>query len=138
MRLEITRRSDLALAALLALVAAGGERRKAAALAEEVGTSQGFLTQAVTPLVAKGWVRSDPGPRGGYVLDADPADISVLSVIETIEGPTETGRCVLEDRICESPGPCALHRPWASARRRLLDDLAVASVASLAAAGWPR
>ncbi len=130
MRLEITRRSDLATRALLALAAAG-ERTKASVLAEAVGTTPGFLSQAMTPLVARGWVRSEPGPTGGYTVLVDPATVSVLEVIEAVEGATDTGRCVLEDRPCAGGGTCALHRPWTSAREHLLDELAATPLASL-------
>ncbi|HMQ25267.1 MAG TPA: Rrf2 family transcriptional regulator, partial [Acidimicrobiales bacterium] len=79
MRLEITRRTDLATRALLALSDAdAGQRTKAATLADQVGTTPGFLSQAMSPLVAKGWVRSDPGPTGGYRLVANLAEVSVL------------------------------------------------------------
>lgn len=132
MRLEITRRSDLAIRALLVLLGAGG-RTKAAALADEVGTSQGFLTQAVTPLVQRGWVRSDPGPKGGYIAALDPDAVSVLDVIEAIEGPTDTGRCVLEDRGCAEAGTCALHQSWATSRAHLIADLDSQKLAMLQA-----
>jgi Rrf2 family transcriptional regulator, iron-sulfur cluster assembly transcription factor len=130
MRLEITRRADLATRGLLAL-AAEGRRLKAGVLAERIGTTPGFLSQAMTPLVARGWVRSEPGPNGGYLLVTEPAAIDVLAIIETIEGPTDQGRCVLEDRPCASAGTCALHRPWLRARRQLLDELAGTSLAEL-------
>lgn len=130
MRLEITRRTDLATRALLHL-AGKGERTKSTALAEAVGTSPGFLSQAMTPLVAAGWVRSDPGPMGGYTALADPATVTVLDVIEAVEGPTDTGKCVLEDRACASAGVCALHRPWSAARAQLLDELGSTPLSSL-------
>jgi Rrf2 family protein len=130
MRLEVTRRSDLALRTLLALHGRP-DRAKAAVLAEEVGTTKGFLTQVVNPLVQRGWVRSDPGPTGGYAATYDPDEVSVLAVIEAIEGPVDTGRCVLEDRPCASAGTCALHRSWTQARSHLLDDLASHPLASL-------
>jgi Rrf2 family protein len=122
MRLEITRRADLATRALLEL-ASGGERLKAVELAERVGASAGFLAQAMTPLVTRGWVRSEPGPSGGYVATVDVADVSVLDVIEAVEGETDTARCVLEDRECMGGGPCALHVPWSRARTQLLAEL---------------
>jgi Rrf2 family protein len=134
MRLEITRRTDLATRAFLHL-ADQGERTKSSALAEAVGTSPGFLSQAMTPLVAAGWVRSDPGPTGGYTALADPATVSVLDVIEAVEGPTDTGRCVLEDRPCAGGAVCALHRPWSSARAQLLEELGSTPLASLLTAG---
>jgi len=130
MRLEITRRSDLATRALLEL-SAHGERTKSSVLAESVGTTPGFLSQAMTPLVAKGWVRSEPGPSGGYTALVDPARLSVLEIIEAVEGPTDTGRCVLEDRACAGAEPCALHRPWSSARSQLLGELAGTPLSSL-------
>src|SRR6478735_3472211 len=111
MRLEITRRADLATRAMLILATARA-RTKAADLAELLDTSAGFVAQAMTPLVANGWVRSDPGPSGGYTLIADLGDVSVLDVIEAVEGITDTARCVLEDRTCARGGHCALHVPW--------------------------
>ena len=131
MRLEITRRADLATRALLEL-AARGTKTKAADLAERIGASAGFLTQAMTPLVARGWVRSEPGPSGGYVAAADLSDVSVLDVIEAVEGPTDTARCVLEDRACNGGGPCALHQPWSRARSQLLRELEATPLSSLA------
>jgi len=130
MRLEVTRRSDLAIRALLAL-SEGQERTKAVDLADAVGTTKGFLTQVMNPLVQQGWVRSDPGPTGGYAADFEPATVSVLAVIEAIEGPVDTGLCVLEDRACAVAGTCALHRPWSRARANLVDELGSQSLASL-------
>lgn len=130
MRLEITRRTDLATRALLELEAAG-QRTKAVALAERVGTTPGFLSQALSPAVAAGWVRSDPGPTGGYSLVTDLEQVSVLDVIEAVEGPTDAGRCVLEDRTCQGGGPCALHQPWSRARAVLTQQLADSSIGSL-------
>jgi Rrf2 family transcriptional regulator, iron-sulfur cluster assembly transcription factor len=130
MRLDLTRRTDLATLGLLELARSGG-RTKAADLAERIGTTKGFLSHAMTPLVARGWVRSDPGPSGGYALVADPHQVSVLDVIEAVEGPTDASRCVLQDRACAAAGPCALHGPWSAARARLLDELAGTPLATL-------
>jgi Rrf2 family protein len=136
MRLEITRRTDLATRALLEL-ARLDRRVKAAELAELIGTTPGFLSQALSPLAAKGWVRSEPGPTGGYVLVADPDALSVLDVIEAVEGPTDTGACVLEDRPCGSGRLCALHGAWAGARSVLIERLDGMSLASIPAGRRP-
>jgi len=108
-----------------------GRRTKAGELAEAIGTTPGFLSQAMTPLTARGWVRSDPGPTGGYSLTVDLDEVSVLDVIEAVEGPSESGRCVLEDRPCREDEPCALHIPWQRARRQLLAELAASPLSSL-------
>ena len=85
----------------------------------------------MNPLVQQGWVRSDPGPAGGYAADFEPAKVTVLAVIEAVEGPVDTGQCVLEDRACAEAGMCALHRPWSRARGHLLDDLDSQPLSSL-------
>lgn len=131
MRLEVSRKADLATRALLELAEAG-RRSKSAELAERVGTTAGFLSQVVAPLAARGWIRSDPGPTGGYVSLVDLSEVSVLDVIEAVEGPTDTGRCVLEDRPCTGGGPCALHVPWSQARGHLLEQLAGTPLSALA------
>lgn len=130
MRLEVTRKSDLATKALLAL-GRDGDRAKSSDLAERVGTSPGFLSQVIAPLAAKGWVRSDPGPTGGYVATIDLDAVSVLDVIEAVEGPTDTERCVLEDRTCAGGGLCALHAPWSHARAQLLGQLRATPLSSI-------
>ena len=128
MRLEVTRKSDLAVR-ILRILAERGDRVKGTELAELVGSTSGFVPQVITPLVRAGWVRSDPGPAGGYVLVADPTKLSVLQVIEAVEGPTDSGRCVLADRPCSETGHCALHQPWTRARAQLLGELRRASIA---------
>ncbi len=114
-------------------LAQSNSRSKSAELADELGTTPGFLTQVIAPLAAKGWVQSDPGPTGGYSVTVSLDNLSVLDIIEAVEGPTETGRCVLEDREC-GQGMCALHDPWSAARERLLEELGSTSLATLAPA----
>ena len=128
MRLEVTRKSDLAVRALGVLAEANG-RMKGPALAAAVGSTSGFVSQVLNPLVRHRWVRSEPGPSGGYSLVADLNEVSVLAVVESIEGPTDSGRCVLADGTCIEQGSCALHRSWSQARTLLLAELDATSVA---------
>jgi Rrf2 family transcriptional regulator, iron-sulfur cluster assembly transcription factor len=132
MRLEVSRKADLATRVLLEL-SRTGRRSKSAELATAVGTTPGFLSQVVAPLATRGWVRSEPGPTGGYVSTVELEQVSVLDVIEAVEGPSESGRCVLEDRPCSPGGQCALHLPWSRARAQLLGELARTPLSSLAA-----
>lgn len=131
MRLEVTRKSDLAVRSLKAL-SHGDARMKGPELAAAVGSSSGFVSQVLTPLVRAGWVRSEAGPSGGYSLRVDLDDVSLLDVIEAIEGPTDSGRCVLEERACNDGEECVLHVPWLEARSLLLAKLDATTVAEAA------
>jgi DNA-binding IscR family transcriptional regulator len=57
--------------------------------------------------------------------------LSVLQVVELIDGPTETGRCVVANRACDDGNPCALHAAWSQARDELVASLAAMSLADL-------
>jgi Rrf2 family iron-sulfur cluster assembly transcriptional regulator len=131
MRLEITRRADLAVRAMTALAAADG-RMKSGDLADALGTTTGMVPQVVGPLVKAGWVRSDPGPTGGYRLVTRIDGVSVLDVIEAVDGPTDNGRCVVADRACDARNRCALHDAWTHARGSLTASLDATSLDAIA------
>ena len=122
MRLEILPRTELTLKLLRTL--ADGARWRAADLADEIGSSAHYVAQLVGPLTQAGWVRSVPGPTGGHELVADLDRVSVLDLIEAVEGIPETGRCVMADRPCPAPEPCALHDAWVPARDAMTAQLA--------------
>ena len=129
MRLELRPGTEMTLRALRAL--AGGRRMTAAELAEPAGTTPANAAHLVAPLVRAGWVRSWPGPTGGHELVVDLRQISLLGLIEAVEGPTEDGRCVMAPRDCPAPHPCAVHDVWARAREALLRELAATALISI-------
>ncbi|MDO8362651.1 MAG: Rrf2 family transcriptional regulator [Actinomycetota bacterium] len=134
MRLEITRRAELAIRAL-AFLGTAPRRVKASELARELGTTVAFVPQIVSPLVKAGWVRSEPGPSGGYTVTVALGVVNVLQVIEAVDGITDSGRCVVADRPCSAAEPCVLHVAWARARAELVAVLGSTAVSETCAAG---
>jgi Rrf2 family protein len=86
--MKLTRASSYALAALAHLA-----REKPTApvashdMAAADGTPERFLLKVLKPLVDARVLRSQKGPSGGYVLARAPRDISVLEVVEAVDGP---------------------------------------------------
>lgn len=136
MRLEITRKTNLAISVVGELSRTEG-RVSGKSLASAVGTTTPFLAQVVTPLVRRGWVTSQPGRSGGYELLADPSTLSVLDVIEAVEGPTDTQSCVMRSGACSASDPCATHEAWSRARAALINELAATPVSILSPQGVP-
>jgi Rrf2 family iron-sulfur cluster assembly transcriptional regulator len=130
MRLDVSRKADLAVQMLVALAGAG-RRVKAGELADDIGSTRGFVPHIAAPLVARGWVTSGTGPTGGYACAVSLDEVSVLEVIEAVEGATDSGACVLEDRPCDGRSSCALHGPWQTARAQLRDQLASVAVSAV-------
>jgi DNA-binding IscR family transcriptional regulator len=83
----------------------------------------------MNPLVKTRWVRSTPGPHGGYQILVALEDISVIQLIETMEGPTCVGTCVLTGDLCPQQQFCALHGAWQHAREALVRELGQMSLA---------
>jgi len=58
-------------------------------IAEETGNSKHHVAKVMQRLVKDGYIESQRGPSGGFVLKKDPKDISFLEIYETIEGKIE-------------------------------------------------
>ena len=123
MRLEISKQTDLAIRAMEALCGNDSTLMSGTLLAAAMSTSTHRVPQVMKPLLRKDWVVSVPGPHGGYRLAVGLAEISLLEVIEAVEGAIDEERCVLRGAPCPSPEPCALHVPWSRARQALLSEL---------------
>lgn len=130
MRLEVTQRADLAVRALV-LLHRSPSRLKSADLASALGTTPGFVPQVMGPLVRAQWIRSLAGPTGGYEPAVELAELSVLQVVEEVDGATDSGRCVVSDKPCDSSQPCALHTAWERARDSLVESLGTLTLAEL-------
>jgi Rrf2 family protein len=74
--------------------------------AEKVPKS--FLAKIFQELVKGGLVRSNRGAGGGFTLARPPSQITVLEIIEAIEGKIVFQRCKLDKPDCEHAGGCAL------------------------------
>lgn len=124
-RLEVTRQSDLAIRALVTLGAVedGDGPVSARNFAEHLDTSAGFMSQVMNPMVKAGWVTSVAGRTGGYRLAVPLSSLSVLDVIELVDGPVDD-RCIVVGVPCESHDHCPMHTAWSAARRILIDTLA--------------
>lgn len=132
MKLVPTRRTDYAIRALVYLAAAPERRRKAAEIASGMDIPKGFLHQVLQELQRAELVESMPGPTGGYALARSPEAISLLEVVETLEGPLDDGGCALRGGPCHWDAVCALHWVWASAREAFAEQMARATIARVA------
>ncbi len=69
-------------------------------LAKEMGASRNHLAKVLQQLVKQNFLKSVRGPSGGFVLNVNPADVTLLSIYEAIEGKIETTACPLDRQIC--------------------------------------
>ncbi len=132
MRLELTRRGDYAVRAMLALTRRGGNGPMSTRrIAEGMGIPERFLPQVMGDLVRAALVEATPGRNGGYTL-ARPADqITILDVVEAVEGDSRRRTCVLRGGPCGVDGYCDVHDVFFSAQDAMLRALGGATLAGL-------
>lgn len=69
-------------------------------IAERTDTSKHHVAKVMQRLVKAGYLTSQRGPSGGFVLKKNPKDIDFLDIYEIIEGPIEVGECPMDKQIC--------------------------------------
>lgn len=133
MRLELTKRGDYAVRAMLALARDGGASLLSARrIAAEMSIPPRFLPQVMGDLVRAQLVDSTPGRAGGYRLSRRAPEISLLAVIEAIEGGSRRQSCVLRGGSCRLDGVCAVHDTFIAAEEAMLERLDGVTLADLA------
>lgn len=134
MRMRLGKRADYSVRAVLHLARHDGDgRRKARQIAADMQIPANYLPQVLAELVRVGLVDSEPGPDGGYRLASSPTDVTLLEVIEAVEGPMTSEECVLRGGPCRWEDSCAVHGSWAEAQEALRARLRAVTFAELAA-----
>ena len=122
--MQITRQADYAVRAVLYLARLGGNERAATStVAEEQRIPPSFLAKIISQLSIAGLLHTSRGARGGVTLARDPKDISLLEVIEAIDGPIQLNECVGEDASCTFDDNCPLRPVWSDAQNELVKRL---------------
>jgi Rrf2 family protein len=102
-------------------------------IAERRGIPPRFLEQIFVSLRRAELVTAVRGAKGGFTLSRIPAEITVLDVVEALEGPLASSLCDhSRDEGCGKSSTCAAAPVWARATSALRDVFASTSLASLA------
>ena len=134
MRIELGRKGDYAVRAVLSVARHHGEgRRKARLIAAEMDLPPRYLRQILAEFVRSGVLLATAGPDGGYTLARPPEEVTLLEVIEQAEGPLRTDVCVLQGGPCDWGEVCPVHYVWSSAEQSLRHELDGVTLAQLAA-----
>ena len=85
---------------MMAALAAENRRISAHIIAQRTGVTPRFALKILRKLVGAGLVASHKGAGGGYELKVDPKEVSLLDVIQTVEGTYTINRCLLDEGFC--------------------------------------
>ena len=76
-------------------------------------------------------VRSCMGPKGGFVLAAEPSKMSLLEIVEAIQGPISMNRCVLSEDACSRETTCAVREKLTDIQKSMNRELAAITLDEL-------
>ena len=132
--MQITRQADYAVRAVLHLAKLGNtERAATSTIAEEQHIPPSFLAKIISQLSIAGLLHTSRGARGGVTLGREPKDITLLEVIEAIDGPIQLNECVGGEGLCSFDGECPLKPVWCDAQDELVTRLKGTNFAQLMA-----
>jgi Rrf2 family protein len=122
--MQITRQADYAVRAVLHLARLGNtERAATSTIAEEQHIPPSFLAKIISQLSIAGLLHTSRGARGGVTLGREPKEITLLEVVEAIDGPIQLNECVGEDGVCTFEDHCPLRPVWCEAQDELVAKL---------------
>lgn len=128
--LKISKKTDYALMAIQYMASKGTDRVvNTKEIAEEYKIPVELLAKVLQKLGKKGLIVSQNGPKGGYVLAKPPEAISVLSIIQAIEGLVGITECYHnEDSQCMQMAHCNIRNPIRNIQNSiygLLDSMSI-------------
>ena len=130
--MQITRQADYAVRAVMYLAELNGEgRAPTSRIAEDMKIPPSFLAKIVSQLSVAGVLATSRGARGGVTLARSPEDISLLEVVEAIDGPITLNECVADRKACTFGDDCSVYAVWCKAQADLVNRLKGTNFAGL-------
>ncbi|MEZ5332176.1 MAG: SUF system Fe-S cluster assembly regulator [Thermoanaerobaculia bacterium] len=130
--IRMTKQADYGIVLLTRLAAAPGRLFSACELADETQLPQPTVSKILKILAREGLLASQRGVKGGYVLEREPAEISVADVISALEGPIAITECVDDNPgLCSQEAFCPVRGNWHrinDAIRRALSAITLAEM----------
>lgn len=91
-----------------------------------------FLRKIVAQMGRAGLVKSRRGKTGGICLASSPEQLTLLDVIEAVEGPIFLNKCLVGPLYCSRSAWCEVHVVWNEAQEKVKEVLRSRSLADLA------
>lgn len=137
--MQVTRAADYAVRVMVHLATLPfGQRSTRDELAASGEVPGHFLSKILQTLSRSGLITSHRGASGGFSLAKPAESVTLLDVVEAVDGPIQLNVCVVSGPGCNRQTWCAVHEVWAEAQNALTSVLRGATLARLASEGQKR
>ena len=131
--LRVTKLTDYASVVLTVLASDPAAVLSASELAERAGLEVPTVAKLLKPLAQAGLVEGFRGANGGYKLARDAADISLVEIVEAMEGPLGMTECSVHAGQCGIEDSCGVRANWRRINDVVADALRGVSLAQMLA-----
>ena len=85
--------------------------------------SMKYMEQIIPLLKSAKLIKSNRGPRGGYILQKKPAEINMKTILQALEGDITPVNCVDNPTKCTRSNSCISRNVWSILESRLNETL---------------
>ena len=111
--MELTRKGEYAIRGIVYLAKQpAGKVVLVSDIAEATDVPQTFLAKIFQSFAKIGLVNSFRGTGGGFLLGRPASQITLLQVVEAVEGPINPNRCLIGEGSCDRSAECTVHPVW--------------------------
>ncbi|HNS06939.1 MAG TPA: Rrf2 family transcriptional regulator [Anaerolineaceae bacterium] len=121
--MKITRQADYALRAMVYLSQKSDSPTSTKEIAKAQGIPPSFLAKIISQLSLKKLIIASRGANGGVALARPASNISLLEVIEAIDGEIALNQCTVSIGNCDRAEDCPLHIIWQETQDELVTKL---------------
>lgn len=129
--LSLSQTTGYAIKALSCLNEPACKSRSTSEIAACAGVPKPYLAKVLNALARYGLVRTRRGVGGGVELARDPQTITLLQIVEAVEGAGWLGDCLLGLDECSDQRTCPTHDFWQRVRRDITAELAKTTLAAV-------
>ena len=130
--MKLTRGADYALRIMIHMAGLpDGQRVGRSAIAVVTEVPPAYLAKILQHLVKARLIRSRPGVHGGFELSRSPLTLSMLEVIEAVDGPAAMASCLADENACDRSPFCMVHPALVEAQNEMLRVLQAKTIAKL-------
>jgi Rrf2 family protein len=127
----VTRETDYAVRTILYLAKERSRTASVTEIAHTMHIPKSFLAKILQRLVKSHILTSTRGVNGGFQLAQKPSDISLLSIMEAIQGPAGINLCAIDSKKCRLSPTCTVHPVWVDIRKEVERRLKKHTIAGL-------
>lgn len=121
--LRLSKMADYGTVVLTGMVREPERSRSASEIAAAIHVPVPTVSKILKMLARAGLVTSVRGARGGYLLSRAPQAISLVDIIDAMDGPIGMTECSVTPGLCAQENGCAVRANWQRVNRIVLDAL---------------